>query len=282
MHRLHSFVLLLAVLALCARATRAQEIGTIASLDGGADIGRGGTWMPAAIGAPINLGDELRTGTPGRLRIVFQDDSVITVGDDSHLVIDQQVFDPRRGTARSLIELLRGKLNALVSDYYHTAGNSYEVKTHTAVAGVRGTEFVMTYDADTDVTEVVGLSGHVEVHSMLDPTAPGVLVTAHEATTVASGRLPTPPQRVGETIFRQRLEGITFIGGGKTESLLVGNPLRAGAAVPAPERAPVAGTIARAPHHGPNDRHDASNLVGEPPAIVKATTGQLGIAFPHH
>jgi hypothetical protein len=52
--------------------------------------------------------------------------------------------------------------------------------------------------------------------------------------------------------------------------------------VPAPERAPVAGTIARAPHHGPNDRHDASNLVGEPPAIVKATTGQLGIAFPHH
>lgn len=280
MRQLHRYALLLTALALVARVTLAQEIGTIASLDGTADIGRSGTWQPAAIGAAIQLGDEIRTGTPGRLRIVFEDDSVITVSDDSHLVMDQHVFDPSRGVARSLIGLLRGKLSTLVSDHYHTAGNQYEVRTHTAVAGVRGTEFVMTYDAQAEVTEVVGLSGQVSVHSVLDPTGPGVLVTAHETTTVTRSQPPTPPRRVTDTIFRQRLEGIQFVGGGRTESLLVGNQLRGGATVPPPERAPVGVTTIQGPH-GPTEQRDASNLLGGSPAIIRATAGQLGIAFPH-
>jgi hypothetical protein len=280
MTQLRYGTLFLLAIAFCAGTVWAQEIGTVASLEGQADIGRGGAWQPAAIGTAIHTGDELRTGTPGRLRIVFQDDSVVTVSDDSHLVIDQQVFDPNRGVAHSLIELLRGKVRSLVGEYYHTVGNRYEVKTPTAVCGVRGTEFVMSYDADTEATEVVGLSGHVEVHSILDPTGPGVLITAHEATVVRRGSLPAPPRRVEETMFRQRLEGIQFVGGGRTESLVAGNPLRAGATVPPPERAPASGSVTQSPRQGPLERRDAGTLLHGSPPIIGASTGQLGIAFP--
>ena len=82
---------------------------TIASLEGSAEIGRSGTWYPAKLGLAIYLGDELRTPKPGRLRVVFQDDSVLTLGDDSHVVVDEQVFDPNQGTVRSFMRLLRGK-----------------------------------------------------------------------------------------------------------------------------------------------------------------------------
>jgi hypothetical protein len=281
MLQLRSRLLFVAIIMLSARLLRAQEVGTIASLEGQAEVGHDGAWQAASIGAAIHERDELRTGTPGRLRIVFQDDSVVTVSDNSHIVIDEQVFDPNRGVARSLIELLRGKLSSLVGEYSHGTGSKYEVKTPTAVCGVRGTEFVITYNADTDVTEVVGLSGQVEVHSVFDPTGPGVLVTMHETTTVLHNRPPTPPRRAEDTMFRQRLEGIQFVGGGKTESLLSGNPLRAGTSVTSSERAPAGVAGANAPGQSPNQHHDASNLLGGAPSIIKATTGQVGIVFPH-
>jgi hypothetical protein len=267
------------VLALIIRVAWAQEVGTVATLEGTADVGRGGTWTAAALGTPIYLGDQVRTGNPGRLSIVFQDDSVLAVAADSQLVIDQQVFNPSAGVVRSLIGLLRGKLNAVVGEYYHQPGSSYEVKTVTAVAGVRGTEFSVSYDPLTELTEVVGVSGQVQVHSMLDPTGPGVLVRASEMTTVAPGQLPEPPHRVGQTVFRQYLEGVQFFGGGRAEGLVASSSVRGGATVPRQERAP-GRMAALPPRHNPMERRDASSLVGQCPAIVAATTGQLGIAFP--
>lgn len=268
---------IVAILMLLVPAAWAQEVGTVAAFDGTAEIGRGGAWTAAAIGGAVQQGDELRTGKPGRLRIVFQDDSVLALSDDSHVVVNEQVFDPSAGNTNSLMGLLRGKVNAIVSDYYHHAGAAYEIKTKTAVAGVRGTEFSMKYDPRDEVTEVVGITGVVSVHSVLDPSGPGVLITANETTTIAEGQLPTAPRRMNETIFRQQLQGIDFIGGGRAESLSASHPIVAGAAVPVPDRAPVGAPV------GPNvgGGRDASTLVGESPDVVKTMTGQLGINLGH-
>src|SRR5262249_31901961 len=137
--------LVVLVLPLLVAPARAQEVGTVAAVDGSAEIGRGGNWTTAAVGNPVHIGDELRTGRPGRLRVVFQDDSVLSVSDDSRVVVNEQMFDARKGTARALFNLLRGKITSVVSDYYHQPGAAYEVKTATAVAGVRGTEFAVEY-----------------------------------------------------------------------------------------------------------------------------------------
>ncbi len=253
----------------------AQEVGTVAELDGTVDIGRSGEWTLAAIGAPIEQGDQLRTGKRGRLKIVFQDDSVLSVAEQSLVVVNEQVFDPATRKTVSYFDLVRGKLNSIVSDYYGRPGTSYEVKTPTAVAGVRGTEFSVSYDPEDAVTEVLGFSGQVQVRSLLDPSGPGVIITANEATTVTKGQLPTTPRRYNEKFFRQHLEGFSFIGGGRFESAAASHPLVAGSSVPRPDCAP-----AVLPNVGvTGGGHDASTLVGQSPPVVKAVTGQLGISF---
>ena len=68
---------LLSAVLLVATAAAAEEVGTVASVRGAADIGRGGTQTAAVVGAPVELGDELHTGADGQLRVVFRDDSVI-------------------------------------------------------------------------------------------------------------------------------------------------------------------------------------------------------------
>jgi len=261
----------------------AQEVGTVAAVEGVAEIERGGARTPAQNGGAITLGDQLWTGRPGHLRIVFQDDSLLTLEDDSHVTVDEHVFDPAAtGKARSLLGLLQGKVAAVVSDYYHQPGTSYEIKTPNAVAGVRGTEFAVSYDGQRDVTEVIGISGFVSVHSAVDPSGPGMLVTASEATTVVATEPPSPPRRIDESLIRQEQRQIQFLGTGWLESVSNAHPAMSRSAVPEPDRAPAVVTAAGL-NGGGNPRgpipqmQDASSLLGAPPAVVKATTGNLGI-----
>jgi hypothetical protein len=279
MNRIRTITILTGVLLSLAVLARAQEVGTVAAADGSGEIGRDGGWTPAAIGAAVYSGDHLRTARPGRLRVVFQDDSVLTVSDDSEVTIDRNVFDPKQGKVESSFDLLKGKVSSLVSEYYHNTGAIYQVKSPTAVAGVRGTEFTIAYNADSDSTEVVGISGHVEVRGLADPSAPGVLITAEETTMVRRGELPTSPRRLDDAFMRQQLHDISFVGGGRAESLGSDHPLRVGASVPATDRAGVAA--------GPPpvvdlstqtfSRRDASDLIGKPG--LSGLRGQLGISF---
>jgi hypothetical protein len=268
--------LLAVTIVMSSSVVAAQEVGTVAAVEGSVEIGRQGVWEPAAVGAAVHQGDELRTGRPGKLRVVFQDDTVLSVSEGSRVTVDEQVFQPADGKVHSVMNLLQGKVNALVGEYYGRPGAAYEIKTATAVAGVRGTEFSVSYDPYDEVTEVMGFSGRILVHSLWDPTGPGVIIGANETTTVAEGELPTQPRRYNERLFRQQLEGFDFIGGGRMESLIASHPLLAGANVPQPDRAP---TVAGGAAVTLNEKRDASSLVGDSPAVVKALTGQLGIEF---
>ncbi len=272
MFSIGSFVLL------AAAAAAAQEVGTVATAEGSAEVGRADTWRAATAGTAVHVGDVIRTGQPGRVRVVFQDDSVLNVGDNSQLMIDEQVFDPNAGPPRSLMRLLQGKVRALVSEYYQQIGAAYEIETATAVSGVRGTEFVVTYRPEAALTEVVGISGRVEVHSVLDRAARGVYVTAGELAAVRKGQLPTKPPRLDEDTFRQYLEGLEFIGSGRPESLTVDHPLLGGVSVPEPDRAP-APSVAQDMGGVPGTERDAASLLNQPPAVIEAVTGDLGVRF---
>lgn len=267
-------LLLLAVLGVALPAL-GEDAGTVAAVDGSAEIGRAGTWIEATPGAAVAVGDQLRTGQPGRMRVVFRDDSVLVLSDDTTLVVDEQVFDP--SGSESVFNLLQGKLRSVVSHYYGTSGSSYEVRSETAVAGVRGTEFVMTYDPVTGASEVVGIRGVVTVNSMVDPTGPGMLVTANEVTAVAPGELPSAPEAVDPEFMRELLHEMEFFGMNNRTSVIGASTVIAGASVPQPGRAP-AGSAGRAlafAPDGPSIGIDASTALGNSPAAILGGSGSI-------
>jgi len=242
---------LFATVLLVAHAALGQDVGTVADLAGSAQLGRAGSWMPLAIGAALQQGDTLRTATPGRVRLVFQDNSVLTLGDGSEVRIDEQTVDGTRGVARSLFRLLEGKLRVLVGEYYERPKSRFKIETVTAVAGVRGTEFVISFDPIANTSDVVGVSGRVEVHSVLDRVGHVVFITAQEATTVVRGKYPTPPRRLDDDLFRQTLEKLAFVGPTTVGSVTFAQPLATGNVVPEPDRvtAMPIGSVATAEPH---------------------------------
>lgn len=271
----------------------AQSVGSIASLEGLVEIGREGSFSSASVGSEVFSGDTIRTGDPGRARIVFQDESVLNLGDSSNLRIDESVFNPNEGTVSTIMKLFSGKVRAIVSDYYGEPGAKYEIETPNSVSGVRGTEFVVDYEPGTTVTSVLGLGGRVAVNGAAHPDKGGVMVEAREITTIEGDGFPTPPRQldVDDDRYRRLLAGLEMPGGGVPESLFENDPLLRGDSVPAqdraaaraaggsavgdPNRAPDTPTVEREPDepaHAPGDKLD------QPTSILTAPT-DLEIRF---
>ncbi|HVO28054.1 MAG TPA: FecR domain-containing protein [Candidatus Margulisiibacteriota bacterium] len=263
----------------------AQQVGTIAQVEGTVELGRAGTWTSAAVGSAVERGDSLRTGRPGGVRVVFQDDSVLAMADTSELRIDEEVVDSNRGVAHSLFRLLQGKVRTVVSEYYQRPGSVFTIETVTAVVGVRGSEFVIVFDPVAEVTDVVGVNGRAEVHSTLDRVGHAVFVTAREITTVMRSRYPTAPRRLRDEEFRQYLDHVEFIGAGKPEGVVAGLPLVTGAGVPEGERATllpgVTGAGVQPPvatSAGYDKPPDVSSILQQPPPVLEQS-GIVGIRF---
>jgi len=253
-----------------------EEVGTVAALEGSARIGRGGTWEPAAIGSAIHLGDKLETGQPGQMRVVFRDDTVLNLADDTHIDVDEGVFAPNEGLIRSSMKLLRGKVRALVGEYYSRPGAAYELQTGTAVAGVRGTEFIVSYDPSLEVTRVIGIEGRVEVRNSRDRIAQGVFISSGELTQIDRGRAPDAPRLLDDAERRRYMQNLDFVSAG-ARGLAAADPLVARQTVPAPDRAP--DKQVRGNQYDPGHRRDVSDLLGQPPTVVEKTAGGARISF---
>jgi hypothetical protein len=275
---------LLSALFFClATSVQAQEIGIVAAMEPPAEVGRADNWFAASLGTPIQQRDTLRTGKGGRLRVIFADDSVVSLAAGSELLVDESAYEGTGGRVRSTMELLRGKVRSLVSEH---GGGSFELGTPTAVAGVRGTDFVIVYDEASASSDVVGVSGAIGVRSKLGVVAPEVTLQAQYITRVQRGKLPTKPERLDDELFRQYLDGFEFIGSGRPESLAFGQPLLNGNDVPPDDRlavpqppAPGAEPFEQLPPDSPFDVPDVSTLVDQPPASVGGGPGELGVRF---
>ena len=119
--------------------------GKVSSVVGSAEVQSAGTgaWKPLSVDAPISVGDHLRTSEGSHLSVVYRDGSVIDLEPGTELVVDDQAL-PSSGPPVSLFSLNRGKLDVAVpKGLYDKQGARFEVKTTTAVAGVRGTRFTI-------------------------------------------------------------------------------------------------------------------------------------------
>ena len=94
--RMASFLAVILFMAGASRARAAERVGTVAELEGRPEVLRAGdaTWSPLAVGDPVQLGDQLRTPADAKLLIVLREDSVLTLGPGSQLVITEQVLAP--------------------------------------------------------------------------------------------------------------------------------------------------------------------------------------------
>lgn len=194
--------LLLAVLALAAPAIAAEPVGRILSIEGAPQVERKGA-APTELrkSDPVFVGDIIRTGE-GRAKIMFEDNSLMTLDRNTDLRITEFLFRKKAQQRESMFDLLQGRAKALVGQFF-SSREDFRVRTPTAVAGVRGTHFLVeAAGGESGDSKVTVFSGAVGVS---DKDGNEVLLEMGMRLGVGAGGFLGDPQKLAADLL-QRLQ----------------------------------------------------------------------------
>jgi len=124
-------------------AEASHAVATVQKVSGTASIVRQGQTISATIGQEIWENDILRTGRDGSMGVAFSDDTLLSLGPESVLVVDTYVFTPRQGKFSIVLKMLKGTAAYLSGLISKLAPESAHFETPTASIGIRGTHFVV-------------------------------------------------------------------------------------------------------------------------------------------
>jgi hypothetical protein len=138
---------LLTALCLLITSTAWAGIGTVVDTKGTAcEIQRGKSKLTGSKGSDIESMDTYVTGNCSA-NITFKDDTKVRVTENSRLLIDDFVFDPKKSDAGKLaIKVGMGTVRYASGQIAKNNSQNVDIKTPTATVAVRGTDFNMTVD----------------------------------------------------------------------------------------------------------------------------------------
>jgi len=136
------FVLLLNTLP-----TASHAIGIITEQQAAVpSIQRSKTTLQGTKGTGVEMADSIKTQA-GKVGIKFQDNTQVQINENSRLVIDEFVYDPKNKNAGKLaLNMASGTVRYASGAIAHNNPSKVSINTPTATIAVRGTDFSATVD----------------------------------------------------------------------------------------------------------------------------------------
>jgi hypothetical protein len=119
------------------------QVAQIKTVAGQAEIVRNGARVVARVGDSLYEKDSIETGPDGSIGITFIDNTVMSSGPDSQIVLEDYKFNSSNFKGSMLADMNRGTVSMISGDIARSSPGAMKVKTPTAILGVRGTRFVI-------------------------------------------------------------------------------------------------------------------------------------------
>ena len=138
---------ILLLLCLLTGVSAKANIGNVAEFSGApGEITRGKDKVFGNKGTGIESND-IYTTKNGTVQLAFKDDTKVKITENSRLLIDDFVFDPKKSDAgRLALKVGMGTVRYASGQIAKTNAQQVAIKTPTASIAVRGTDFTMTVD----------------------------------------------------------------------------------------------------------------------------------------
>ena len=153
----------------------------------------------------INVSDQvfqkeiIETNSVSTTQIVFLDETVLTLGPESRLILDELVFDRNATEGKVVMTALKG-LFTFVSG--SLPSESYQINTPTTTIGMRGTKFDL-FVARNGASTVILRSGAIDVRNLqgVERQVNTVGLATNVVTKKAEPTPPAPPTSELEQLF---------------------------------------------------------------------------------
>ena len=128
----------------------AEQAGMIKVSKGAVSIERDGKKLAADVGAPVQVADRVRTGADGAVGVTLRDNTLLSAGPNSLIVIDKFAYDSVTQDGKMSVGVRKGTLVVASGRIAKRTPESVDFHTPTSILGVRGTEFVIEVEGKSD------------------------------------------------------------------------------------------------------------------------------------
>lgn len=128
-------------------ATEVQRVGTFKQVQGEAWIGVADARRAPTPGDGLREAERVSTGQTGAATITLKDGTVLTLGPNTTVDLNQFQFDATTQKGNFALDLLQGSIRVVTGLLARINPDLFKVTTPTAVVGVRGTDFIVETSA---------------------------------------------------------------------------------------------------------------------------------------
>ena len=126
--------------AALALPARAESAGKVLGADGDALVLRGSQILRLFRGAAVESGDQIHTGSDGKVLVAFTDSGMVWIRANSDFVVDEYSYaQGRRETA--FFSLLKGGARSVTGLIGRRIRSNFRLRVPVATIGIRGTDF---------------------------------------------------------------------------------------------------------------------------------------------
>lgn len=137
--------LAIAILLLSTSLTNFAAVGKVTEQTGPTEIVRDKKSIPSAINTGIEMNDTIVTAK-AKAKLTFEDNTTVNITEQSKLVVDDFVYDPKKGSGKLAMKVVMGTARYASGQIAKNNPQQVAVNTPTATVAVRGTDFSMTVD----------------------------------------------------------------------------------------------------------------------------------------
>ena len=191
----------------------------------------GGAARSLVIGQEVLFNERLATGSAGQAQVLFLDESALTIGPNSDVVVDQYVYDPKAAAGKLALNASRGVLR-FVGGKLSKADNAVTLSTPSGTLGIRGGIFLAEIGADGPVTVVLiygelTITGRNGVSTTLKRPGFGVRIDRPGDSPSEPSRVEPEKLAVLTTLFEGRAESTAGAGERPSDAMVAATSLYA-------------------------------------------------------
>ena len=120
-----------------------EPVGFIKAVNNDAFVVRKDKSHQATPGMKVLQGDLIKTGSRGSVGLIFEDDTVVSLGPKSEFAIEAFLFKPVENKLSFVARIIRGTLSFLSGQIAKLSPNAVRLETPSATIGMRGTHVLV-------------------------------------------------------------------------------------------------------------------------------------------
>ena len=128
-----------------------DTIGLVTEVKGQAFVVRDGQQYVPAAGFKLKINDALNTGPEAAIGVIFNDETVLSIGANSELAVNEYVFNPDQSRFSFVVKMVRGTAAYMSGLIAKISPESARFITPSASIGIRGTKMVIQVENDKGI-----------------------------------------------------------------------------------------------------------------------------------